>query len=202
MNGVILEFIGGAWDGMNLSTETADLVEARLARNAYKATQEGLKGRIVIMPWQYGVCRSSDQGCRYVVTDRTEIDGEILVRLEQFGDRYSAPLVLCSDTTSTGRRIVLRFQGGALNGRTLDSASPDISEALLAAGIYWIAEEGTLGATFNALASLGYWGHPSPGTTRSAFRADYQYRVIDRRDETDRICITLGHSPTSEDQFA
>jgi hypothetical protein len=44
MKFTIIEFIGGAWDGMNLCDGSPDPIEAALACHVLKATDDGTKG--------------------------------------------------------------------------------------------------------------------------------------------------------------
>ena len=73
----ILEFIGGAWDGMNLCDGSPDPVEVGLARHVLRMTGNGETGSHVAMPSEYAT-RSG--GCRYVVTHHVEVEEQSLVR--------------------------------------------------------------------------------------------------------------------------
>jgi hypothetical protein len=132
MRQIILEFIGGAWDGMNLCTLSPDPVEAELARYVLKMTGKGTAGKAVDMPRDYAVGNAG--GCSYVVTNRIEIGNDSLVRLE------------CEDRVETqaaeSRTIILRFDGGCQDGRILRSDAANVHEALLAVACYCITDQG------------------------------------------------------------
>jgi len=86
---IILEFVGGSWDGKNLSNDRADPFEARLAVRKYLATENGEIGRTVVMLTERAgeyFCLADDcVGCgrqTYRVTNRLEVGDEVLVRFE------------------------------------------------------------------------------------------------------------------------
>ena len=47
MREIIFEFIGGSWDGMNLSNASADPIEASLAVHTFRLTRSGRRGAVV-----------------------------------------------------------------------------------------------------------------------------------------------------------
>lgn len=124
MRHVILEFIGGAWDGMNLSDGSADPVEAGLARHVAKMTSNCKSGQSVTLPQAYA---ARGGGCVYRITAHARIGDESLVRLECCDEPCGAV------QPEPAKTLVLQFSGGALDGRTLRSDSADLHEALLAA---------------------------------------------------------------------
>jgi hypothetical protein len=134
MRQIILEFIGGAWDGMNLCTCSPDLVEAELARYVLKMTGNGIAGNTVNMPRDYAVGNTG--GCSYVVTAHAEVENDSLVRLECRGDDH--PEIQAVEQ----RTIILRFDGGCQEGRILRSDSADVREALLTVACYHITDQG------------------------------------------------------------
>ncbi|MGO8744688.1 MAG: hypothetical protein ACLQNE_01740 [Thermoguttaceae bacterium] len=136
MKYTILEFIGGAWDSMNLCNCSPDPIEAALADHVLKATDNGKKGKGIVMPHAYAV---KSGGCNYVVTLRTDVNKESLVRL------------VCRDADShegraveQPRTIILRFEGGCLDGHMLRSDVEDVEEALLATAHYFITDQGAV----------------------------------------------------------
>lgn len=132
MRYVILEFIGGAWDGMNLCTRSPDPVEAELAAYVLKMTGNGTAGKTVNMLRDYAVGNTG--GCCYVVTAHTKVGNDFLVRLE------------CEDRVETqaaeNMTIILRFEGGCQDGRILRSDSADVHEALLAVACCHLMDQG------------------------------------------------------------
>lgn len=85
---IILEFIGGSWDGRNLSNDTLDAREMELAVSVYLATRNGTPGRDSVLPKDYATALlglDSSETDVFRVTDSIEIDHEVLVRLEYVG---------------------------------------------------------------------------------------------------------------------
>jgi hypothetical protein len=131
---VILEFIGGAWDGMNLSTRSSDPLEAELAAYVLKTTGGGAMGGAVIMPHQYAIRNTG--GCSYVVSVHTQVENDCLVRLECRGEDRREIFA------AEKRTIVLRFDRGCQDGRIVRSDSADVREALLAVACYHLTGQG------------------------------------------------------------
>jgi hypothetical protein len=91
MRPVVLEFIGGAWDGKCLRTDSSDREEALLAAECYEMSHHGLVGatcagfsvdaaayaRDHFWPLQDGV--SWHEQYRYRVVERHETENEIVV---------------------------------------------------------------------------------------------------------------------------
>ena len=96
MRTIILEFIGGSWDGKNLSNDSMDAREIRLAVHNYLESDAGAIGKTVILPLDYATSFFMDAnyqltaltqslGQVYTVTERTEIGENVLVRFEFSG---------------------------------------------------------------------------------------------------------------------
>ena len=93
MKPVVLEFVGGYWDGRSLSTDSADQEEAFLAAACYEISHHGAIGGqcatlsedAVTFARIHGWPRSGDGTLRgdhrYLVAERRETEGEIIVRL-------------------------------------------------------------------------------------------------------------------------
>ena len=90
---IILEFIGGSWDARNLSNQSLDPFEVRLAVHKYRITDQGQIGKAVVLHSQFAVDYFTERdgenvpempqdGEVYAVTDRTEYQDEVLVRFE------------------------------------------------------------------------------------------------------------------------
>lgn len=177
---VILEFIGGAWDGMNLSNHSPDPTEAGLAVYAWQATQRGRVGRCVTLPSQYAVRHG---GCEYKVVAHHTAHGEALVRLEVCaGDcRQRSPL--------DGKVIVLRFSGGCLDGRSLRSDSSDLAEALLTTAYFGLTRQGSPSESLQILPAV--WRQLQRKFSHAGTVA--QYRVVERRDDGQTITVELEY---------
>jgi hypothetical protein len=180
---VLWEFIGGAWDAMNLDSDSLDPAESGLASLTYARTQEATLGRTVVMPSNYAKRDIGSTGCKYVVTHRMELGDEVLVRLEYCP---SDPAESC---VCMMKRIVLEFHGGHLDGRTLDSQSDDTDEALLAVAYYCITSQGTVGETLHAVPVA------SRLTEFKAIRThrDGEYGVTYRREQQTQVLVRLAH---------
>ena len=93
---VLIEFIGGCWDGKNLDSQSADEVERTYVTGIYAMTHHGEVGRAFRGFSMDSLDQSRKKGLsmekfidagasanhRYTVTDRIERDNEILIRLE------------------------------------------------------------------------------------------------------------------------
>ena len=181
MKFTIIEFIGGAWDGMNLCNCSPDSNEAALACHVLMATDDGATGKGVVMPQKYAI-RSG--GCNYVAIDRTDVENESLVRLECQDEDY--PEVVAGEN----RTIILYFQGGCLDGRTLRSDADDMLEALLASAHYCLTNRGAISRTLQVPIALCQRCQPKSQCG--------QYRVV-RRGETERsIEITCQYVEKGE----
>jgi hypothetical protein len=192
---VILEFIGGAWDGMNLSNQSADAIEVKLALQTYEITVEGSQGKAVVMPADYALRKTGIRGYEYVVRHRIEIGDEVLVRLECLAADLPETTNI-SGPQEEKTAIMLQFEGGHLGGRLLSTASPEVCQALLAAAYYWITGEGTVGNGFDGMPIV--WDQswkPTLEKDRPAFRRDHEYRVIERTESQGRILVRLAYLP-------
>jgi hypothetical protein len=176
MKFTIIEFIGGAWDGMNLCDGSSDPIEASLACHVLKATDDGMKGMGVIMPQKYAV---RGGGCNYVVTDRTDVKKESLVRLECQDEDY--PEIVAGEN----RTIILHFQGGCLNGRTLQSDADDTLEALLATAHYCLTNRGAISRTLRVPLALCQRCQPKSQCG--------EYRVVRRGENERSIEVTFEY---------
>ena len=93
MKPIVLEFAEGYWDGRSLSTDSADQEEAFLAAACYEMSHHGaiggecaaLSDDAVTYARIHGWPRSQEGTLRgdhrYLVTERCETAGEIVVRL-------------------------------------------------------------------------------------------------------------------------
>ena len=183
MKYAIIEFIGGAWDGMNLCNGSPDPIEAAIAYHVLKATDDGTTGKGVIMPQKYAL-RSGV--CNYVVTDRTDVENESLVRLVCQDEDY--PEIAAGEN----RTILLHFKGGCLDGRTLQSNADDTLEALLATAHYCLTNRGAISRTLRVPLALCQRCQPKSQCG--------EYRVV-RRGETERsIEVTFEYVGKVEQQ--
>jgi hypothetical protein len=191
MKRILLEFIGGPWDGMNLCNDSPDRNEASLAVQCYLRSNNGRKGTLLVLPADYAVRPHDCDQCTYRIAHRTDLGNEVLVRLEvcdpETGDervRDSGPLA---------PQIIFRFEGGCLHGMTLDSRSPDLHEALLAAAYYTITDGGTIGNSIDG--TLVTWSRLLPKKlTKDLSESNVSvgtYRVIGRTADRTAITVTL-----------
>ena len=177
MKHTIFEFIGGAWDGMNLSTLSPDPAEAGLAAHTLKVTRDGCNGQAVTMPRHYAVGTGR---CKYVVRNHVVVGQELLIRLE------------CDEEDSDDasdqqfKIIVLRFAGGCFDGRTIRSDAADVHEAILATSCYCLTDQGAVSAILKVLPCLG--GRIQGGLCR--VKGFVEYRVA-RRDETEAAVTVI-----------
>jgi hypothetical protein len=188
MTRIILEFIDGLWDGMNLCNDSPDLVEVRLALHVYSVTGNANIGQTVIMPSDYAIGKGEGGDSTYVVTNCTEMDDEVLVRLECDCTKIAAP------HTQPGEHLVLHFEGGYLHGHCLHSQSPDINEALLALAYYHITNHGTVGETFNGIPAT--WCPPkndSAAPEQASCRKGYEYCVVERLVRAEEVHISFEY---------
>ena len=93
MKTIVLEFAGGYWEGKSLNTDSADQEEAFLAAACYEMSHHGaiggecaaLSDDAVTYARIHGWPRSQEGTLRgdhrYLVTERRETEGEIVVRL-------------------------------------------------------------------------------------------------------------------------
>ncbi len=68
MKRILLEFIDGSWDGMNLCNDSPDRIEPILAVRQYLLSNCGREGAAVVLPSDYAVRAHSVDGCRYLAT--------------------------------------------------------------------------------------------------------------------------------------
>lgn len=187
MTRILLEFIGGAWDGMNLCNDSPDPVEVGLARQTHSLLGDGMVGQTVVMPSDYAVRPGGGGGCKYVVANRTEFGDEILVRLEVCGKEQSEPCVCAA------KRLLLKFEGGYLHGRCLDSESPDTHEALLAVSYYCVTEHGTVGTAFDGIPAPSLFPIRATAPDVSRFEKGYEYRVVQRLEDDERVRVKFEY---------
>jgi hypothetical protein len=194
MREIIFEFIGGSWDGMNLSNASADPIEASLAVRTFRLTRSGRQGAVVAMPSDYAVHRAGPRGNRYVVANRTELSNEVLLRLEHCGEEQPAV------ESAVAKRIVLQFQGGYLHGCTLDSCAESAEEALLALSYYCVTENATLGRSFRGVPiPWGSFRRHCCAEEDRRFRKDHAYRVVDRREDETGVLAVLEYCRCEEE---
>jgi hypothetical protein len=187
---IILEFIGGSWDGMNLCTFSADGVEAGLAIRVCARTGDGTPGREVVMPDDYAV-RCPGRGRKYVVIHRVEVLDEVLVRLGCFQEVQAA-----ERPEPAPLPVTLQFADGPLDQVTLDSRSPDCDEALVAVACFLLTDGGTVGACCPCTLSVPVLrrkcSHRAPSSRPAA---DYEYRVVRRTGHSECIAVDLQFLP-------
>jgi len=190
MRRVILEFIGGAWDGMNLCNTSPDPLENRLAVQAYLATDNGAKGMDVVMPLDYAVNKAGCSGRHYVVTNRTQYAEDVLVRLEHLAASRTQTRKPSSNGSSASTQILLQFEGGWLDGLVLDSHSPCPNEALLSVACYCLTEHGTVGEKLQGIPpAWNLAARPDWKPKESDFRQNQPYRVKQRVEQPDQILV-------------
>jgi hypothetical protein len=201
MKRILLEFIGGSWDGMNLDNDSPDKIEASLAARQYLLSNCGSKGAAIVLPSDYAVRSHGLDECRYRVTNRTEIGDEVLVRFEVCDHHAEDGPPSSIAEQSPARQITFQFDGGCLHGMTLDSRSPDLHEALLASAYYAVTRGGMPGSPL--CGTLAAWQHLVPkklaGRTFLQFSPIGMYRVIERCENdatiTVRLCSEAGNRP-------
>ncbi len=185
MRRILLEFIGGAWDGMNLCNDSSDPIEVGLALHTYCKAGNGKLGRAVVMPADYAVRPIGVGGCKYVVTDRAELDHEVLIRLEACGSERTKPCV-CGI-----KRLILQFEGGEWDGRRLDSQSADTHEALLAVAYYCVTDQGSVGKACDARPTAQWFQPGASDPAGSGVSRNCQYRVVQRLEDEERVVVKL-----------
>lgn len=192
MRRILLEFIGGAWDGMNLVTDSPDPIEVGLAVYTYCQARNGRVGQTVVMSADYAVRPSGLGGCKYIVTHRTVYGEEVLVRLEACSN---GNVEACA---CTARRVVLHFEGGPWQGQSLDSQSPDTHEALLAAAYYCLTDQGKVGKSCDGR-PIGRWFEQrfaAPG--QGDADKDCRYRVAGRMEDDRQVVVSLEYRTDDE----
>jgi hypothetical protein len=180
MKHTILEFVGGAWDGMNLSTLSPDPTEVALAAYTLKVTHYGSKDQAVVMPREYAL---GTGGCQYVATHHISVGGESLVRLECVeGD--------CAEASDRPlKTIVLQFVSGCLDGRTIRSDAANVHEALIATSYYCLTDHGAVSAILKILPCL--CGQVQGGLCRG--NGIVEYRVVERDEKEGAITVILEY---------
>jgi hypothetical protein len=193
MKRILLEFIGGSWDGMNLCNDSPDRIEANLAAQQYLLSNCGSEGAVVVLPSNYAVRSQSAAGDRYRVTNRTEVGDEVLVRFEVCDHRAEDEQSSLITEQSSAKQIIFQFDGGCLQGMTLDSHSPDFHESLLATAYYSVTDGGRLGSRLYG--TLAVWQRLAPtkrvGRSLSQFPAISMYHVIERCENETTITVRL-----------
>lgn len=106
----LFEFIGGAWDGMNLDSGSQDAAERDLALLTYVRTHSATIGKSVVMPSDYAAHKGDALSYSYVVAHCAEVGEEALVRMECCRDEPSESGVCMA------KHIVVEFHGGYLHG--------------------------------------------------------------------------------------
>jgi hypothetical protein len=192
MRRILLEFIGGSWDGMNLCNDSPDPVEIGLALQTYCQAGSGRVGQTVVMPADYALRPTGIGGCKYVVTDRTALDDEVLIRLEVCWNEQTRPCVC------TAKRLVLQFEGGDWHGRSLDSQSADTHEALLAAAYYCLTDQGTVGKTCDGRPIAPWFQQDATDPAATDFGKACYYRVAQRVEDEERILVRFESRLTDE----
>jgi hypothetical protein len=185
MTRLLLEFIGGSWDGMNLCDDSLDPVEAGLARDTYSRTSSGGVGQSVVMPAEYSI--KSGDCSKYVVTNRTVVGNEVLVRLEAC---CSEPAAACACMT---KRLLLQFDGGYLDGRTFDGHSSELHEALLAAAYYLVTDQGKIGEALKETLATSPLVGQATDPKQLGLRKGWEYYVTQRTEDEDKILVKLAY---------
>jgi hypothetical protein len=183
MRRILLEFIGGSWDGMNLCNDSPDPVEVGLALHTYCQAGNGHVGQTAVMPADYAVRPGGVGGCKYVVTDRTELGDEVLIRLEVCWSERRKPCVCMA------KRLVLQFEGGGWHGRSLDSQSADTHEALLAVAYYCVTDQGTVGKACDWRPTAAWLQRDATGPAGTDIGRDCHYRVTQRIEDEERVLV-------------
>ena len=197
MRRILLEFIGGSWDGMNLCNDSPDPVEAGLTLHTYSMIRNRGVGHTVVMPSDYSVKQTDCSGSEYVVTNRTVIVGnEVLVRLESCCSEATAPCAHLS------KRLLLQFDGGYLHGRSLDGHSPDTDEALLAVAYYLITDQGKAGEVLDGMPAKLLFSEHATDPERVGFRKGWEYRVTQRTEDKERVLVRFEYRAKSERRSA
>ena len=90
---IVLQFVGGYWDGKSLRTDSADQEEVLLATACYEMSHHGAIGAECaglsddavtfarIHRWAAPNEGGFDEAHRYLVTERCETESEIVVKL-------------------------------------------------------------------------------------------------------------------------
>ena len=193
MKRILLEFIGGSWDGMNLCNASPDRIEANLAVQQYLLSNCGSEGAMVVLPPDYAVRSHDLDGCRYRVTNRTEVGDEVLVRFEVCDDHAEDEQSSLIAEQSSAKQIIFQFDGGCLHGMTLDSHSVDFHESLLASAYYSVTDGGRLGSPLYG--TLAVWQRLAPakraGRSFAQFPTISMYHVIERCENDTTITVRL-----------
>jgi hypothetical protein len=192
MSRIILDFVAGCWDGVSLSSDSPDAHEAKLAQETYARTGDGTISRQIVMPCRYGFGHGA-KGNKNVVTDRTEFEDEDLVRLECFSPQDTEHCELTIDAKLLIKRVVLRFEGGCLEGTVLDSYSPDDQESFACLACYLATEQATVGNGWLGVpAAIGVRGRAAIDGRNPSVEGK-QYRVIAREEDDARVLATLAY---------
>jgi hypothetical protein len=189
---IILEFIGGSWDGMNLHSPSDDPVEAALAERIYLGACRNGKGRQVVMPANYATQRGGRPGLRYFVTGQTKSQEEILVRLECFGGPERRVRQAGEDCSV--EHVVLQFRGGPLAGEFFHSRSSDYRVSLAVLGCFLATERGQMGKTCQGSPFAQLRVYDGREAVHLNGRGGWgKYEVTDRQVIQDCVLVELSH---------
>jgi hypothetical protein len=101
--------------------------------------------------------------------------------------------------------IVLEFEGGYWDGRSLSTGSSDQEEALLATACYEISHHGAVGAECAALSGDAVTFariHGWPNSREGTFCGDHRYRVTEHKETEDEIIVRLRQVPAEDPSTA
>jgi len=94
-------------------------------------------------------------------------------------------------------RIILEFIGGYWDGKTLDTASSDAEEVMLARGYYLMAHDGRIEAGIEGVSpeAIAFaQKHGWEGAIEAGFRSTHVYRVVERLEEGQEILVRFKYS--------
>jgi len=97
----------------------------------------------------------------------------------------------------SGRRILIEFLGGDMDGRTLDSTSADSAERRMLESCLALTKNGRVGAAFHGVsmttAEAMMQGMLSHSDLKSP-KGTHKYTVVERLDEGDETLIRMKYS--------
>ena len=94
--------------------------------------------------------------------------------------------------------LVLKFEGGYWDGKTLRTDSPEYEEQLLAIGCYEVSHHGAVGGTFAELSpdAASFARRHGWGTgEEAAWHGDPRYLVAERRETETEVVVTFRYHP-------